>query len=115
MMATQFKTLAQRRFMLLPPLLREWVKATSVSCSRKNALVTIAAMSIFIRSVFFVRPNSFALQFIPPRFVIYQALYERLKAIDCIADAARCFHQMTGELAEEMNSHCELREWAVGG
>ena len=96
------------------PLLREWAKATLSYCSWKDALVTAVSVSISSCSVRFVCSNSLALQFIAPRSVIYQAVCERLEAIDHITDATKCFLQMTGELGKQMHSDRDLREWALG-
>ena len=96
------------------PLLREWVKATLSYCSWKDALVTAVSVSISSCSVRFACSNSLALQFIAPRSAIYQAVCERLEAIDHITDATKCFLQMTGELGKQMNSDRDLREWALG-
>lgn len=47
-----------------------------------------------------------------PRFAIYQALCERLDALDCIADASKCFHEMTKEVTQETEG--EQTNWIVG-
>ena len=96
------------------PLLREWVKATLSYCSWKDVLVTAAPVSISSCSARFACSNSLVLEFIASRFVIYQAVCEHLEAIGHIMDATKCFLQMTGELGEQMNSHRDLREWALG-
>ena len=96
------------------PLLREWAKATLSYCSWKDALVTAISVSISSCPVRFACSNALALQFIAPRSVIYQAVCERLEAIDRITDATKCFLQMTGEMGNQMNSDRDLREWALG-
>ena len=96
------------------PLLREWAKATLSYCSWQDALVTAVSVSISSCSVRFACSNSLALQFIAPRSVIYRAVCERLEAIDHITNATKCFLQMIGELGKQMDSHRDLREWALG-
>ena len=95
------------------PLLREWVKATLSYCSWNDALVTAVSVSISSCSVRFACSNSLALQFIAPRSVIYQAVCERLEAIDHIMDATKCFLQMTCKLGKQMHSHHDLCKWAL--
>ena len=96
------------------PLLREWAKATLSYCSWKDALVTTVSVSISSCSVRFACSKALALQFIAPRSFIYQAVCERLEAIDHIMDATKCFLQMTDELGKQMNLHRDHREWALG-
>ena len=96
------------------PLLREWAKATLSYCSWKDALVSTVSVSISSCSLRFACSNALALQFIAPRSFIYQAVCERLEAMDRITDATECFLQMTGELGKQMNSDRDLREWALG-
>ena len=96
------------------PLLREWVRATLSYCSWRDVLITAVSVSTSSCSVRFACSNSLALQFIAPRSVIYQAICERLEAIDHIMDATECFLQMDDELGNQMNSRRDLREWALG-
>ena len=96
------------------PLLREWAKATLSYCFWKDALVTTVSVSISSCSVRFACSNALALQFIAPRSVIYQAICERLEAIDHITDATKYFFQMNGELGNQMNPYRDFCEWALG-
>ncbi|KAF8129810.1 hypothetical protein EV363DRAFT_1417516 [Boletus edulis] len=55
-----------------------------------------------------------AVDFLAPRFTIYEAVCERLKTIDRIADAVECFHEMTNELGgETLKLHGGHLGWAL--
>ena len=51
------------------------------------------------------------LQFMLPKVATYQAIVERLEAIDRIADAVECFHQMKSELGEKIDLKWVLGKW----
>lgn len=55
--------------------------------------------------------NILNIQFAISRFAIYQAICERLEAIDRTMDAGECFRQMVAELVEQANANDEQSEW----
>ncbi|KAF8551893.1 hypothetical protein OG21DRAFT_217664 [Imleria badia] len=63
-------------------VLNEWAKVKLRGGSWRNALVTAAGFNA-------------------PRFTVYRALCEHLKAIDQIADATECLHEMESQLAQQ--------------
>ena len=84
------------------PLLREWAKATLVSRSWADALATAARVSIFFFSCTPHGIDTLGVEFVVPRFAIYQVICERLEAIHRITHASECFRQMVDELALEI-------------
>ena len=95
------------------PLLREWAKARLTNGTWKDALDLAVSVSISLRYRPLRRTDArFCLQFALLRVTIYQAIVERLKATNRIADAAECFHQMTSELGEEIDLEWVLGKWS---
>ena len=95
------------------PLLREWAKAKLTNGAWKGALDLAVSVSISMRYHTLRRIDApFCLQFTLPKVAIYQAIVERLEAIDRIADAVECFHQMTSELGEKIDLKWIIGKWS---
>ncbi|KAF8120149.1 hypothetical protein EV363DRAFT_1374870 [Boletus edulis] len=73
-------------------LLRVWAKATLVNSGWKEALVA-------------------AVNFVIPKFTIYQVVCERLETINRIMDAVECFHAMMSESGEKIDMSVPMTEW----
>lgn len=58
----------------------------------------------------FRRSQALCFQFITPKSAVYQAICERLEAMDRITDATECFRQMVGRSTQGM-THREAGEW----
>ena len=54
------------------------------------------------------------LEFIPPRYVVYRTICERLEATARITDATECFQEMMGELGEEVYTSGLMTRWLYG-
>ena len=92
------------------PIWREWAKAKLTNGIWKDALDLPVSVSITLRYRTLRRIDAlFCLQFTLPKMAIYQAIIERLEATDQIVDAVECFHQMTSELGDKIDT-----EWVLG-
>ena len=95
-------------------LLEEWVNATLTRGSWRDALVTAASVSISILSDLPSGPDTLALKFVTPRFMVYRIICEYLETIDRITDASECFRLMVDELVKQANAPDEQVQWALG-
>ena len=95
------------------PILREWAKAKLTNGTWKDALSLPVRVGISLRYRTLPRIDApFCLQFTLPKMAIYQAIVERLEATDQIVDAVECFHQMTSELGEKIDTEWVLGKWS---
>ena len=94
--------------------LKEWAKATLAGSSWKDALVTATSVSTFFYSNLRSGPDTIGLEFVVPRFTIYQIIFEYLQTIGRITDASECVHQMVDELLGQANARDEQLQWALG-
>ena len=93
-------------------LLREWAKAALAGHSWKDSLVAAANASILFCPGILRAIDTFDLQFVVPRFTIYQVICERLETIHNITHASECFRQMENELAREIQGM--EAKWVLG-
>jgi hypothetical protein len=96
----------------LTSLLREWAKSTLARRSWKDALVAAASVSIFLCSGTHRGIDTLGMEFVVPRFAIYQVICEHLETIHRIAHASECFRRMVDELALEIKG--KEAQWVLG-
>lgn len=87
----------------------EWTKVNLMDGLWKDALSAACDVSIALPTIFLELTQG--LKFKVPRLTTYRTLCEGLEMADGIMDAVECYHQMAGELAEEIITRGEQAKW----